>query len=173
LDYPPKKKKETKKKGKNDIESATQTVFRFLSYRNRSVEEVKRKLQEKGFPPFAINRALARIKELGYLDDHEYAYSFACASIENKQWGTVRIHDVLAHKGIPQEIINTTIAIIKKEYDITEVARSALETRFIQFRSPQPADKKTRKKAIDFLKRKGFTWDTIATVIINTQDTGC
>jgi regulatory protein len=171
LDYPPKKKKENKKKGENDIESATQTVFRFLSYRNRSVEEVKRKLQEKGFPPYTINKTLARVKELGYLNDHEYAYAFACAAVENKQWGTLRIHDVLAHKGIPQEIINNTIAKINKEYDIKKVARSALETRFIQFRSPQQADKKSRKKAADFLKRKGFTWDTIVSVITNTQDT--
>ena len=165
MDYPPKRKKEKKKKGKNDVENATQTVFRFLSYRNRSVEEVKRNLKEKGFLPFTINRTLARVKELGYLNDHEYAYSFACASIENKQWGTVRIHDVLQHKGIPQEIINNTIAKIKKEYDITKVARSALETKFIQFRSHQPTDDKTRKKAADFLKRKGFTWDTIVSVI--------
>ncbi len=169
--YPPKRKKEKKKKGKNDIENATQAVFRFLSYRNRSVEEVKRKLKEKGFPPSTIKRTLARVKELGYLNDHDYAYSFACSSIENKQWGTVRIHDVLIHKGIPQEIINHTIAKIKKEYAITKVARCALETKFIQFRSHQPADKKTRKKATDFLKRKGFTWDTIMSVITNTQDT--
>jgi len=173
LAYPPEREKEKKKTGKNDIENATQTVFRFLSYRNRSVEEVKKKLQEKGFLTVTINKALARVKELGYLNDHEYAYSFACASIENKHWGTVRIHDVLAHKGVPQEIINHTIAKIKNEYDIIKVARCALETKFTQFSSHQPADEKTIKKATDFLKRKGFTWDTIVSVITNAQDTGC
>lgn len=162
---PPKRKKLIKKKGKNEIEKAKETVFRFLSYRPRSIEEVKRKLEEKGFSPLTIKRTLSRVKELGYLNDCDFAYTFARSSIENKQWGIVRIHDALLKKGISQEIINHTTDKIKKEYNFTQVARKALEGRFAHFRSHQLVDKKTRNRAINYLRRKGFPWDTIFSLI--------
>ena len=162
---PLKRKKVEKKKGRNEIEKAKETVFRFLSYRPRSIEEVRRKLKEKNFPPLTIKRVLARVEELGYLNDRDYAYTFACSSIENKQWGTLRIRDALLNKGVSQEIINQTIARIEEEYDVTQVARCALEIKFTHIRYHEKADKKTRDKAINYLKRKGFSWDIIYSVI--------
>ena len=131
-----------KKKGRNEIEKAKETVFRFLSYRPRSIEEVRRKLKEKDFPPHTIKRVLARVEELGYLNDRDYAYTFACSSIENKQWGTLRIRDALLNKGVSQEIINQTIARIEEEYDVTQVARRALEIKFAHIRYHEKADEK-------------------------------
>jgi len=154
-----------RKKERDEFEEAKETVFHLLSFRPRSVEEVKRKLEEKGFSSLAIKRALERVKELGYLDDRDYAYMFARSSTENKHWGPVRIHDTLVKKGISQEIINQTIAKIKEEYDITQVARRALDTKFTHFRFHQHADKKTRSKAINYLRRKGFSWNIIFSVI--------
>jgi len=159
-----------KKKGVNEIEKAKETAFRFLSYRARSVEEVKRKLKEKGFPPLAVKRTITRVKELGYLNDLDYAYTFSCSSIENKQWGMVRIYNALVNKGISQEIINQTTVKIKEEYDMKQVARKALEIKFSHFNFLQPVDEKTRNRAINYLKRKGFAWDTIFSVIKPSAD---
>ncbi len=154
-----------KKKGRNKIEKAKETAFHFLSYRSRSVEEVKKKLEGKGFSPRTVKKTLARVKELGYLNDRYYAYAFACSSIENKQWGTVRIHNALLSKGISRETINQTIARIKEEYDISRVARRALEVKFAHFASHKKTDEKTRNRAVHYLRRKGFCWDTIYSVI--------
>jgi regulatory protein len=170
LVYPPKKKKVKKKKGGNEIEKAKETAFRFLSYRPRSIEEVKKKLKEKGFSSLTIKKVTARVKELGYLNDHDYAYAFARSSTENKQWGIVRIYDALVKKGISQEIINQTITKIKKDYDITQTAHRALENKFAIFNPHQRVDKKTRNRAIQYLRRKGFSWDTIFSVIKSTDD---
>lgn len=159
-----------KKKVGHEIEKAKETAFRFLSYRPRSIEEVRRKLKEKGFSPLTIKRTLTRVKELGYLNDLEYAYIFACSSIENKQWGIVRIYNSLVNKGISQEIINQIITKIKEDYDITQVARQALETKFSHFSSHQHADEEIRNKAINYLRRKGFSWDTISSVIKAIDD---
>ena len=154
-----------KKKGKNEIEKAKETAYRFLSYRPRSVEEVKRKLREKEFSPFTIKRVLDRFEELGYLNDRDYAYNFALSSIEQKHWGALRIEDTLLNKGISREIINHTIAKIKEEYDMIQVARRALEIGFNHFRYYQPVDEKIRNRDINYLRRKGFCWNTIYSVI--------
>ena len=169
--YPQKRKKvKRKKKVGNEIEKAKEIAFRFLSYRPRSVEEVRRKLEEKGFSPPTIKRTLTRAKELGYLNDCDYAYMFACSSIENKQWGIVRIYSALLDKGISQEIINQTIAKIKEEYDIIQIARQALETKFSYFSSHKHADEKIRNRVINYLRRKGFSWNTIFSVIKSSAD---
>jgi regulatory protein len=169
LAYPAKRKKLKKRKGENEIEKAKETAFRFLSYRPRSVEEIRRKLKEKNFSPLTIKRTLSKIEELGYLNDRNFAYDFACFSIENKQWGIIRIRDTLAHKGISQEIITHTTAKIEEIYDFTQVARRALEAKFTHFGSPQPADKKIRNRAVNYLRRKGFSWNIILSVIQSTD----
>lgn len=162
---PLKRKKVGRKKGRNETEKANEAAFRFLSYRPRSLEEVKRKLQEKGFSPHAIKRTLARVKALGYINDRDYAYAFACSSMKNKQWGTIRIHHTLLEKGVSREIANQTVARIKEEFDISQLARQALEIKFAHFGSDKLVDEKTRNRAVHYLKRKGFCWDIIRTVI--------
>jgi regulatory protein len=164
------------KKEKNEIERAKETAFHFLSYRSRSSAEVKRKLEEKEFSPLTITKTLSRVKELGYLNDYDFAYTFARSSLENKaytfarsslenkQWGTLRIHDALLKKGVAQDIINQTLKRLTKECDLTRVARRALENKFTH-KPHQHAEGKTRQKVISYLRRKGFCWDTISTAI--------
>ena len=163
--YPVKRKKLKKRKGENDSEKAKETAFRFLSYRPRSVEEIRRKLTEKNFSLLTIKRTLAKIEELGYLNDRGFAYDFARSSIENKQWGMIRIRATLVKKGISQEIITHTTAKITETYDLTQVARRALETKFTHFRSPQLVDKKIKDRAVNYLRSKGFSWDIILSII--------
>jgi len=152
------------KTGKNEIERAKEAAFHFLSYRSRSSAEVKRKLEEKKFSPLTITKTLSRVKELGYLNDYDFAYTFARSSMENKQWGTLRINDALLKKGVAQDIINETLAKLTKECDFTQVARRALEHKFTQTPG-QHNGETTRKKVISYLRRKGFCWDTISAVI--------
>ena len=162
--YPEKRKKLSKKKEKNEIEKARETAFRFLSYRSRSVLEVKRKLQEKEFSPHTIRTTISRLMELGYLNDQEYAATVVRSSIENKQCGPIRIHDALVKKGIAKEIIDNTLEELTKEYDLTRVARLAFDSKF-SLHQDQLAEEKTRRKVIGYLKRKGFSWNTILAVI--------
>ena len=162
--YPEKRKKLSRKKKESEIEEAKEAAFRFLSYRSRSVLEVKRKLQEKGFSPHTIAATLYRLLELGYLNDQEYAVTVARSSIENKQWGPMRIHDALVKRGIARDIIDRTLAELMQEYDVFQVARRAFDSRFA-LDSHQLAEEKTRRKVVDYLKRKGFSWNTIYSVI--------
>ena len=154
----------SRKKKENEIDTAKDTAFRFLSYRSRSVLEVKRKLQEKEFSPHTITATLSRLMELGYLNDQEYAVTVARSSIENKQWGPIRIHDALLKKGIAKDIIDNTLEELTKNYDLIRVARLAFDSKF-SLTPEQLAEEKTRRKVMGYLKRKGFSWNTILAVI--------
>ena len=170
--YPAKRKRESRKREeKDDIEAAKQLAFRCLSYRSRSTEEVKEKLHGSGFSPAAVEKALARIKELGYLNDYEYALTFGRSCIEHKLWGITRIRDALLKKGVAPGTIASALQALVQEYDFNRIARRALECRFSPVEIRKPAGNKTRQKAIAFLLRKGFSWDTISDVIDPGYDT--
>jgi regulatory protein len=161
---PGKRKKLSRKKRENEFEEAKETAFRFLSYRSRSVLEVKRKLQEKEFSPHTVTATLSRLKELGYLNDQEFAVTVARSSLKNKQWGPLRIHDALLKKGIERDIIDRTLTELSREFDVTQVARLAFESKFT-LEPHQLKEEKTRKKVVSYLKRKGFSWNIIYTLI--------
>lgn len=166
--YPEKGKKLSRKKRENEFEEAKETAFRFLSYRSRSVLEVKRKLQEKEFSPHTITATLSRLTELGYLNDQEFAVTIARSSLKNKQWGPLRIYDALLKKGIERDIIDHTLAELTREFDVTQVARLAFESKFA-LKPHQLKEEKTRKKVTSYLKRQGFSWNTIYSIMKSAE----
>jgi len=171
LVYQAKTNQENRKREEKDIEAAQQLTVRFLSYRSRSSEEVKNKLAEKGFPPRTIQKTIARIKELGYLNDYDYAHAFGRSCIEHKLWGAARIRDALQQKGIVPDTITTVLHELAQEHDYNRVARRALDSKFPARGTPGLTGEKTRQKAISYLRRRGFCWSTIAAVIDPGYDT--
>jgi SOS response regulatory protein OraA/RecX len=128
-------------------------------------------LIESGFAPAAVEKALARIRELGYLNDYEHALTFGRSCIEHKLWGASRIRDALLQQGISAGIAAAALRTLEGEHDFTRIARRALEARFSPAELKKNAGGKTRQKAIAFLFRKGFSWDTITDVIDSGDDT--
>jgi regulatory protein len=172
LAYPAKKKRASRKREpREDIEAAKGLAFRYLAYRPRSTEEVRGKLGEAGFSPAAVEKALDRIKELGYLYDYEYACTFGRSCIEHKLWGITRIRDALLRNGVSPGTVASALQVLAQEYDFSRLARRALASRFSPAEITKPDGKKARQKAIAFLLRKGFSWNTISDVINPDYDT--
>jgi SOS response regulatory protein OraA/RecX len=128
-------------------------------------------LIESGFAPAAVEKAIARISELGYLNDYEHALTVGRSCIEHKLWGASRIRDALLQQGVSAGIAAAALRTLEGEHDFTLIARRALESRFSLAELKKNARGKTRQKAIAFLFRKGFSWDTITAVIDSGNDT--
>ncbi len=170
--YPAKRRMASRKRESGDDgEAAKRIAFRFLSYRSRSVDEVRGKLIGSGFSPAVVESALARITELGYLNDYEHALNYGRCCIEQKLWGATRIRDALLKKGVAAGIVASALQVLGREHDFSRVARRALESRFSPEDIQAPAGKNKRRQAIAFLLRKGFAWDTIADAINSGNDT--
>ncbi len=149
--YPAKRKKEMRKREvKGNIEEAKNLAFRFLSYRSRTSEEVRRKLSESGFSPSAVEGAIARLEELKYLNDYDYARASGRSCVEHKCWGPARIRDALLKKGVAPAIITSVVQELADEHDFSRVARRALETRFSPVGDAK-ARRKENKAAVDRL----------------------
>jgi len=172
LAYPAKRKRGIRKREvRDDLEAAKLRAIRFLSYRSRSTEEVRGKLTEVGFSPAVIEKVLTRITELGYLDDYEHALTFGRSCIEHRLWGAVRVRNALLQKGVDPGTIASALHTLEQEHDFSRVARRALESRFSPEELRKHSGEKARQKAIGYLLRKGFSWETIAAVISSGHDT--
>ena len=137
----------------------------FLGYRDRSEQEVRRKLERGGFGAAAIDEAVARLHTLGYLDDAAYARNYARARFERGGYGPQRVRADLMRRGVPRALVEQTIAdVFDRTDDVLEAARAQARTRWQRLaREPDPL--KRKKKLYDYLLRRGYGYETVHRVV--------
>jgi len=140
---------------------AIASALNLLSYRARAAGELKSKLRERGYPPEAIDEAIARIRELGYLDDRDFADRW----VESRQAHRPRSARMLARelqqKGVDREVIDETL----EEAGIDEYG-DALVMAERKAASLQGLDDATRERRLTgLLARRGYSYDVIRRVL--------
>jgi regulatory protein len=93
----------------DDPEVVLKAAARFLEVRPRSVEEVRRHLTGKGYRPELVEPAVARLTELGMLDDAAFARAWIESRDRARPRGEAILRRELAHKGIDREVAATLL----------------------------------------------------------------
>ncbi len=151
-------------KAEDDVVKAVESAVRFLSYRPRSTDEVRRNLTEKMMEPPVIDAALERLSALGYLDDEAFARFWVENRTSFKPLAPTALRFELRRKGISDAIIASVLETV----DPNAAARQAAET---QVRRLRGKDRSTfRSKISSFLQRRGFSYDVIREVIDGLTD---
>lgn len=138
--------------------------IRFVSFRPRSGREIHdflvRKLKKSHTyaDSSMIEKVMARMRELKYLDDRKFALWWVEQRQTFKPKGTRLITLELLAKGVSRDIISEVVSI-----DSFEAARVALVKKLLSWKS-YSADQQ-KKKAYDFLYRRGFDSQTISRVV--------
>ncbi len=142
-------------------------ALKYLSYRERSISEVRERLKEKNFGSSEINKAVDYLLKAGYLNDERFAELLASSRIRNKNWGPAKIAFDLSSKGIAKEIIQRVIASYDASNDsMAETAGKAFRKWVRKKGLSPPLGRIESEKAFRFLKGLGFP----TYVIINTLD---
>ena len=151
------------------VQVAKTAAFNYLSYRDRTEHEMREKLQEKGFSAPVIEEVVARLHELGYLDDAAYAERYARERFERKGYGPRRIRRELRRRGVgPHDIEDAAAAVFDRETAL-EKARGHAQKRLSRLaRESDPW--KRRKKLSDYLLRRGFEFDIVRQVVDETAE---
>lgn len=101
-----------------------------LSYRSRSIHEMHDRLKKAGFESDIIDEAVAKLKDLGYLDDDAFTQAWAKNRMDSKLYGPKRIKQELHLKGVPDEIISKKLeenGMLENEYErALQLAKSKL-----------------------------------------------
>lgn len=95
------------------MKNARQTALNYLSYQDRSSQEVKNHLLGKGFSDENTADALEYLASIGLIDDETYCHRFIQSGIQ-KGRGPLRLEKELAEKGIPKDFIQTCL---ESDYD--------------------------------------------------------
>jgi regulatory protein len=130
-----------------------------LARRPYAVAELRRAL-ERRFPGNpAIADALARLRELGYLDDKKFAEHYASSLVRNKSFGRYRVRRELKAKLVNFKYIDPAIQGAYEETDERKLLERVLERKIRTLRLPL-----TRSKLASLcqsLLRRGFAADAI------------
>lgn len=145
-------------------------AMRYVARRARTCAEVRRKLREKGHPSPAIDGAVARLKELGYLDDAEYAREYVRSRFRAKGYGPVRLKHELKERGVARLQIED--AMLELDHDeLREAAREHARKRWPRL-AGEDDPRRRRQKLTGYLRRRGFSYERIRNVVEEcVQDT--
>jgi len=131
--------------------NALDKAFRLLAMRARTVRELDRALERAKVSERDRKAALARLRELGYMDDREVARFRARRSIERGD-GARLAERRLAAQGIAPAEVRAAVEEAKGEADDDELALRALQRRL---KGRKPKDEREKQKLLRALIAKG------------------
>ncbi|MGQ9618609.1 MAG: regulatory protein RecX [Candidatus Aminicenantia bacterium] len=134
-------------------------ALNYLSYSDRFTKEIIQRLKREEFSKEEVNSTIEKLKTLGLVDDSKVAREYINAKVR-KGWGPERIRFELTKRGVPEEIIESSLKEIFSEVDEREMIIKAME-KFLKTRK----GKNIFARAKRFLFRKGFSHDKILDII--------
>ena len=133
-----------------------QRALALLVRREHSRKELTRKLAERGIEREAALAAVDRLAGDGWQSDARFAEMLVRSRVAQGQ-GPVRIRAELGTHGLGQEMIETALAGFEGSW--TQAARDLAQRRFGA--GLASADTAQRRKAADFLYRRGFDGEAV------------
>jgi regulatory protein len=129
---------------------AIEAALRLLAMSPRSEKELRQRLTKRGFRRAALEAAVTRVREMGYLDDAAYAKFF----VETRQASTPRSRRALtfelSRKGVDREVAASSVEEVSD-------AAAALEAAQRRLRSLRGLDRATFTRRLgSFLASRGF-----------------
>jgi regulatory protein len=147
------------------IETSTRTTYEralsLLSYRDRSVKELQKRLHEKGEAEDRIAPTIERLQQSGLLDDSRFAAERARAGLVGKARSRRQIEHDLALRGVTREVASAAIQQVLAEEGTSElevaVRAARKKAKSLERMDPQAQ----RQKLYAFLARQGYTPDLV------------
>jgi regulatory protein len=147
-----------------EYEKGLQKAYRLLAVRARSERELRTKLKEKKFDRPVIDRVVARLYELTYLDDEAFARQWARHLAVDKLSGNRRIEMSLQEKGVDRTTCERVLAEIRQEAPEKEAIRQVVRKK-LKGGKLQKQDGREKRRLVQHLLGRGFAPDLIFEVI--------
>jgi len=143
-------KEQEELKDSGDLAKYFDKTLRFVSSRPHSQREITDYLFRKKVPPEMVSQITEKLISLGLVNDHDFAVWWVEQRTAFRPKGTRALRAELRGKGVSTEIVDEALK------GVNEVPLAL-----------QAARKKNldREKLVGYLGRKGFSWDTIESVL--------
>lgn len=144
-------------------------ALHFLSYRPRSVNEVRERLARDQWPEDVVERVLARLQNEGFLSD----VYFSALWVENRTLSRPRggrvLRQELRQKGVARETIDSALPDKDEEQgNAVAAARALLSSKERIWRNLDEREK--RDKLFQAMQRRGFSFSIARSAWQQLQD---
>ncbi|MCL4367400.1 RecX family transcriptional regulator [Patescibacteria group bacterium] len=156
-----------------EIGKLLEKLYGLLTIRQRSKKEIvdylhrlSFKRQIKNQDPLSdavVNQLIQRLEQKALINDLQFAKSWVAARRKSKQKGLQALKTELYQKGISREIIEEVLAQDHSEFDEEILAEQALQKKLKAWSQLPQVD--FRKKATEFLLRRGFNYSIVTNLI--------
>lgn len=130
-----------------------------LEYADRTEQELRQKLQDRGYSQEEIDEAVSFLMEYGYVNDAAYAERYIRSRASCKSRRILRME--LEKKGVAREVID-------QELEEDRIDEKAQIRRFLGKKGYQPgedSDPAKKRKIMAALARRGYPYDAIRSVM--------
>ena len=142
------------------IRKAKARALKILEYADRTERQLRDKLKEGDFPPFAVDEAVAYVQGLHYQDDRRFAESYIRSRRDQKS--RYEISNELRLKGIDSALADEVLDEAELMGEDT-VCRLFLK----KYGTKDLTDPSIYQKAFRYFAGKGFSYEEIKEGITN------
>jgi regulatory protein len=144
-------------------DKARQYAFKLLSYRGRSEKELESRLRKKGFTKTVASSTIGYLKQTGLIDDKALAETLKREALTTKLLSQSGAKRFMLTKGIPRDVVDSIFSNDKNE-DFENASKLAdKKLKVLKNYSSDTA----RRRLYNFLFRRGYSTDTIISVLKN------
>lgn len=146
-----------------EILQAKNSAIRYLSYRPRTIWEVKSKLYSLKFSTETIEKTIDFLKEYGYLDDEKFAVKYINEKLKLTKSSFKKLEQELLQKGIKKDILEGVLRCFEQS-DIEK--NNAFQYARRKYSSIKYSSEFERiVKTINYLLQKGFGFELAKEVV--------
>lgn len=135
-------------------------ALNLLSYRMRSKKELINRLMAKSYDEIDIENVISELSDYGYINDLDFGLAFSKDKIRSSKLGPIALRLKLREHISSDDLLSNIITQIYTKEKITSLLKI-----LIRKRKKTIVDNKSINKLIQYLTRKGFSYDDIKSVI--------
>lgn len=142
---------------------ARESALRLLSFRDRSIAEIRKRLIGSDFPEDIVEEVIGQLSQAGLLDDSRFSQRWVKSRTidTSKPMGKARLSSELRAKGIEAPMVEEALGNLDEDTEYA-LAYSLAAKKIGKADSLDPS---FRNRLTSFLRRRGFSWDVIKKVM--------
>ncbi len=113
-----------------DSDALWQYALKLLGGRAHSSGQIRQKLKLRALRQEDVDAALARLKELGYLDDRKFAESFAASRLSGEKFGRARVIQDLRQRRVAPSLAETAARKVYEDVDETALIEDWIRRKY-------------------------------------------
>ena len=164
VELSPEELAETRTAGERPL--AMTRALNILGYRARAEGELRERLVRVGYADATVEIVIGRLREMGYLDDVEFART--AAREKSRRYGPRRILVDLRNSGVDDEVAREAVEGEFSEDDEMEAASAAAERRY----NTHDGSEALARRVYGFLARRGYSAGVCAEVARGYREGG-